>query len=146
MLILNFAHPLSEDVAKGNRIVTIAVDLSQEALGDPDQMKKECIALVADVLTDKAILGAVMAGRYLLVPPGLTAAAGAVIAALHGVSGHFPRIIWAFRGAEGFATIKGNLDLQGIRETFRSRRDVSAGVAFYRELARQNRPQKVVFR
>ena len=61
-------------------------------------------------------------GKFALVPPGHAGAAGIALAILHGIAGHFPRVLWTVRGEDGFVLIERPLPLQSVRNAARERR------------------------
>lgn len=64
----------------------------------------------------------IKSGKFILVLPGLFAATATMLAIVHGIAGHFPKILWSTRCDDGFKLIDNALPLQSIREAMRSRR------------------------
>lgn len=95
MKILNFSHEITsaqlEQIAALTNssvtdlaVVTIKVQLDHE---------QPFAAQVAKLVEEAAASVDLLVGGYLVVLPGLSSAAAALIAALHGVTGHFPSFI-----------------------------------------------------
>jgi len=138
--LLNFSHPVPEEVAKHYRVITIPVQLSPEELANPTKLQAWAHELIQD-LPDHAdkpgqLRQALQVGRFAVVLPGLSQAAAALLAGLHGVSGHFPRVFAFYRAGDGFELWARPLDLQLTRDYTRQLRDTAAAIAAKRRESR----------
>lgn len=128
MILLNFAHPLTAE-----HRAAIEQQTGQpiaEVRNDPTQTRIDTAAPLAPQI-EQIVDGFALSpdqwqtAALLINPPGYAPAAAAVMAELHGRTGHFPAII-RMRPATGSITpqyeVAEIINLQAIRETARDRR------------------------
>ena len=116
MVTLNLSgHPVPW--SKNSPLVGVNLDL-----GDPellvDQLQLALEIMPADFYSR------LRSGETVVVAlPGMTPAAAAVLAILHGLTGHWPQVRWAVRGADGFEWPEQCvLDLDAVRLDARTMR------------------------
>lgn len=120
-LLVNCGHPLSDDAAAelASRIgeydtVMVPVNLDVEA---------PLAEQVATAIADTGISSEDWQTRGIVVGlPGMSAAAGIVLAEVHGRSGSFPRVLHLVRGGDGVFRLGEIIDLMQVRGTARSSR------------------------
>jgi hypothetical protein len=126
MLILNFAHPLTE--AQRDQIEALTHTHIEEVRSIPVQIDQtEPLAEQISAIVDNVGLSSEeWQTRPLLInPPGFAPAAFVLLAELHGRMGHFPALIRLRPVAESTPTryeVVELLNLQAIREMARTRR------------------------
>lgn len=124
-LIINLSgHPMPE--RRGTVILSPRYQIDPDAQGrlGPEIAFEHAIAPVRELLAtaDKWVIKSITRGKFSVVLPGLSWAAGAVIAYLHAIAGHFPKILWSYRTEDGFVWTEKPGDLQTIREKGRVER------------------------
>lgn len=120
-MLINCGHPLSGDAAVelADRIgeydtVTVSVHLDVE---------KPLAEQVATAIADAGISSEDWQTRGVVVAlPGMSVAAGLVLAEVHGRSGSFPRVLHLVRGEDGVFRLGEIVDLMQVRSTARSSR------------------------
>jgi len=118
------------------RIISVPFEIPTDVVGneDGDKLASYCAELVLRLVkSNDDVRKAVNYGEYVIVPPALSQAAVVVIATLHGLSGHFPKIVWQYRTEDGFSPIKLPVDVQRIREQARLGRDFGAALSVARQ-------------
>jgi hypothetical protein len=126
MLVLNFAHPLTDE--QRTQIETLAqarIERIVEVASSVDQSNPLLPQVVA--LVDACGLSsyAWQSSDLMINPPGLTSIAMAVIAEIHGRRGSFPSIIRMRPVEAAHGTryeVAELINLQHVRETARTRR------------------------
>jgi hypothetical protein len=120
MILLNFlGHPVPgpKPLHKlmWKKIVTVPVPTIYMA---PEiahnQVVERAGQMVREILQDPEVRAALSRGEYEVILPGLTPLSVTLIAILHGLTGHFPRIRFSIR-TEGGYVLSEQLDLQVIR-------------------------------
>jgi hypothetical protein len=114
--VLNFSHPITEKqemeiaVEVGERVevvdIKVQIDFSRSL---PEQAYKILEPFVSTLVNE----------RFLIRPAALDAATLAIMAVIHGISGHFPRIV-TFKREDGEFVVWGIIDLQTLREEART--------------------------
>jgi len=125
VLILNFSHPLTpgqvEDIERliGEPVEEVRTVLVQI---DPVATGGALSAQIAAVVDAAGLSSSEWQTRPIVInPPGLAAAATAIVADIHGRRGHFPAIIYLERVGGGFRVAE-VADLQQVREQARRKR------------------------
>ena len=129
MVLLNFSHPITE--AQRAQIETLtgnAVDREISALPQFDE-QQPFVPQLHDLLSELPLTPAEWQGEPILVVlPSLNFIAAALLAELHGRMGYFPSVV-RIRPVAGplprLYEVAEILDLQGIRESARLRRQDS---------------------
>lgn len=125
-LLLNLSgHPIK--VGRNYTVVSVELQVPTEISAsktgaDLKNYVAETMMQFLHAPSNTNILGKVQTGRYDVVLPGLTAAAAVILAVLHGISGHFPAILWQIRTEDGFEPILRAQALQPVREQARAGR------------------------
>jgi len=117
-LIINLTgHPMPER-GRGTVILSPRYQLDAATLGLGQLALEHAVAPLKELLEtcDEWVIKAITRGKYAVALPGMSFAAGACLAHLHGISGHFPKILWSYRTEDGFAWIDNPADLQTVRE------------------------------
>jgi len=126
MLILNFAHPLTEEnITEIEALTGIGVEEVREvpSLIDPG---KPLAPQVEAMLDGLGFTQREWQTKPLLInPPSLAVSAATLLALLHGLIGHFPPVLRLRPDADGFVTrftVAEIINLQAIREKARGKR------------------------
>ncbi len=92
-------------------------------LTDPDTYMENiidfCDKIVKELMEDDQINQNLLVGKYFIIPPGKTSIAIALIAILHGITGHFPIMSFSYKGDVTFNIIK-PFDFQDLRVQFQN--------------------------
>jgi hypothetical protein len=116
--VLNFSHPITEkqkleiaqEVCDKVEVVDIKVQINFE-----ESLQEQAYEIV------DPFVSTLVNERFLIRPAALDAATLAIMAVIHGVSGHFPRIV-TFKREEGEFVVWSVIDLQTLREEARTAR------------------------
>jgi len=126
MLLLNLSgHPVSKEITDHGYEVTEPSDPLQFDVSSASHLAGEVERLMGIFIEglNPAQKQALLVGKYVILPPGLAPAAIVTVAYLHGVTGHFPRILWMVRGQDQeFHPIENPLPVQAVRDAARARR------------------------
>jgi len=100
------------------------IKVSVEDMADPFSFMAEAMRIVDLIENDSEWLKAAQSGKVVLILPGLSTLACAILSEFHGRYGYFPRIKWYIRNAKTgeFVVSKKSLDLQKIRYEARTLR------------------------
>lgn len=125
MIVLNYAHPLSSEQIERLEVLLGAPPAVREIVVQIDRERP--IAEVAHELADAASLSPLEWQTLPLIvnPPGLSVLALALLAEIHGRSGHFPAIvnIRPVAGAQASQyEVQEIANLQALRDAARTRR------------------------
>ena len=117
--ILNLSgHPVPAKKFDGRIVVSVPVQL--DLSGSFEDIVKKAREELENIFRalDTNVQKSLAAGLVAVVLPGLSWFAGMVLAAIHAIAGHFPKIYFFVRLQEGFQLV-GPIDLQTIREIYR---------------------------
>lgn len=123
MKVLNFSHPMTkEQVGQLESLISRNVD---EVIDISVQLDFD-VSFTEQV---RELVGSVgfsnrewSKGDFVVNLPGLSIAAGLVLAEIHGRCGHFPKVIQMARSESGEFYVKSVLQLQAVRDLARQRR------------------------
>jgi hypothetical protein len=116
--VLNFSHPITEkqemeiaqEVGAKVEVVDIKVQINFE-----ESLQEQAYEIV------EPFVSTLVNERFLIRPAALDAATLAIIAVIHGIAGHFPRIV-TMKRENGEFVVWGIVDLQTLREEARTAR------------------------
>lgn len=121
MTLLNLSgHPAPRG-AEETFSKVVSVQVPNVDLSSATAVAEVSKALVKSALETEA-KEAILRGEVAVLLPGASALAGAVLAALVGASGQFPKLFWAVRTEGGFVLSEG-LDLAQLRLEGRALRE-----------------------
>jgi hypothetical protein len=116
--VLNFSHPITEkqklEIAQEVRDTIDIVDIKVQIDFEESLQEQAYEILEPFVYT-------LVNERFLIRPPAFDAATLAIMAVIHGIAGHFPRIV-TMKREEGEFVVWGIVDLQTLREEARTAR------------------------
>lgn len=125
MLVLNFAHPLTQEHRDQIEVLTVPIDEVRTIAVQIDQSKPLTEQITAIVDTIELSSHQWQTLPLLINPPGYAPAAFVLLAELHGRIGHFPALI-RMRPKPGTTPpafeVAEILNLQSVREEARKRR------------------------
>lgn len=104
----------------GHKTVKVQID----DMSRPESFENEAERLVNIIAADPYLHSAAGKGKIILILPGLSVLASAILSEFHGRYGYFPNVRWYLRNSETgeFTVSKRTLDLQKLRFTARSKR------------------------
>jgi len=137
-LLLNFAHPFGTETEKQYRILSFQLQIPTDIAGSRNPIELETFVrefTLRCINSDPngEISGLIQTGKFVVCLPGHSQAAGIILAVLHGLSGHFPKIIYQVRTGDGFEPVDNPISLQTTRDTARLNRDFGRAVQVSRE-------------
>jgi hypothetical protein len=116
--VLNFSHPITKkqemEIAQEVRDTVDIIDIKVQIDFSRSLQEQAYEILEPFVYT-------LVNERFLIRPAALDAATLAIMAVIHGIAGHFPRIV-TFKREEGEFVVWGIVDLQTLREEARTAR------------------------
>jgi hypothetical protein len=114
--VLNFSHPITEkqemEIAQEVRDTVEVVDIKVQ-INFEESLQEQAYKIV------EPFVSTLVNERFLIRPAALDAATLAIMAVIHGVSGHFPRIV-TMKRENGEFMVWGIIDLQTLREEART--------------------------
>jgi hypothetical protein len=114
--VLNFSHPITEkqemEIAQEVRDTVEVVDIKVQ-IDFNRSLQEQAYEIV------EPYVQTLLNERFLIRPAAFDAATLSLMAVIHGISGHFPRIV-TFKREEGEFVVWGILDLQTLREEART--------------------------
>jgi hypothetical protein len=116
--VLNFSHPITEkqelEIAQEVRDTIEVVDIKVQ-INFEESLQEQAYRLL------DPFVYTLVNERFIIRPPAFDAATLSVMAVIHGIAGHFPRIV-TFKREEGEFVVWGVVDLQTLREEARTAR------------------------
>lgn len=123
VLINLSGHPLSDNARKRvKKYQIVNVDVPTIALDTLEGLVQGVQQMLAPLTGDNDVVTALKTGAYEIVPPGASSVALVTITILHAISGHFPKLRYFYRNADGEFVLSDTLDLQTLRTDARDSR------------------------
>jgi hypothetical protein len=116
--VLNFSHPITEkqelEIAQEVRDKVDIIDIKVQ-IDFNRSLQEQAYEIV------EPFVYTLVNERFIVRPPAFDAATLSIMAVIHGIAGHFPRIV-TFKREEGGFAVWGIVDLQTLREEARTAR------------------------
>lgn len=118
--IINLSgHPVDQKKHDGRIIRSEKVQIPPECLIIPERLYQFLNDILFKLFQEKQLRIAGERGRLSYILPGMSQAAGIVLAIHHGKFGHFPKVFYFIRRKDEFSITDQCLELQNIREKAR---------------------------